>query len=155
MPIYEYVCDSCGHDFERQQSFHDAPVSTCPVCGKVSVRRLISSVGVVFKGSGWYVNDSKRKSSGEKSGVSDTKASETASTTDSGDGAGAGTSPEAPAKAGETSGAAGDGKATEASSGSSSSDAGENKSKTAKKTSGDSASGASSSTTEKSKKNQN
>ena len=52
MPIYEYVCDSCHYDFERLQSFNDPAVTDCPECGRHSVRRLISSVGVIFKGSG-------------------------------------------------------------------------------------------------------
>jgi putative FmdB family regulatory protein len=65
MPIYQYVCDECGFEFERMQSFHDAPLDTCPECGG-SVRRVISPVGVIFKGSGWYITDSRRQISGSK-----------------------------------------------------------------------------------------
>lgn len=66
MPIYEYVCDACGYGFERIQSFSDAPLATCPECSG-SVRRVISPVGVIFKGSGWYINDSKRQLSAKAS----------------------------------------------------------------------------------------
>ena len=59
MPIYEYACDSCGHRFDRLQSFRDDPVRVCPECGEASCRRLISAPGIVFKGSGWYIKDSK------------------------------------------------------------------------------------------------
>lgn len=62
MPLYEYQCTECGVRFERQQSFKDAPVATCPECGG-DVRRLIGPVGIVFKGSGFYSTDSKSKSS--------------------------------------------------------------------------------------------
>ena len=56
MPIYEYQCDSCSHRFEVKQSIKDDPIAACERCGK-AVRRLISSPGIMFKGSGWYVTD--------------------------------------------------------------------------------------------------
>ena len=56
MPIYEYQCDACSYRFEVKQSIKDDPLSTCERCGK-AVRRLISSPGIMFKGSGWYVTD--------------------------------------------------------------------------------------------------
>jgi putative FmdB family regulatory protein len=56
VPIYEYQCDSCSYRFEVKQSIKDDPLSTCERCGK-AVRRLISSPGIMFKGSGWYVTD--------------------------------------------------------------------------------------------------
>jgi len=68
MPIYEYLCDACGEDFERMQSFSEEPVRVCPRCGASSVRRVISPVGVIFKGSGWYITDSKRQISGTAAG---------------------------------------------------------------------------------------
>lgn len=63
MPIYEYECRNCGQRFERLQSFSDAPVRVCPHCGG-ETRRVLHPVGVIFKGSGWYVTDS-RKPEGE------------------------------------------------------------------------------------------
>jgi len=69
VPIYEYQCDSCSYRFEVKQSIKDAPLTTCERCGK-SLRRLISSPGIMFKGSGWYVTDYSNKlkppSEGEK-----------------------------------------------------------------------------------------
>ena len=56
MPKYDYRCSDCGHEFEVKQSFSDEPVALCPLCG-VESRRVIHSVPVVFKGSGFYVND--------------------------------------------------------------------------------------------------
>ena len=56
MPIYEYQCDGCSYRFEVKQSIKDDPLSICERCGK-TVRRLISSPGIMFKGSGWYVTD--------------------------------------------------------------------------------------------------
>ena len=64
MPTYSYHCDSCGHDFEAVQRFADDPLTECPQCG-APIRRVIQPVGVVFKGSGWYITDSRPKSSGE------------------------------------------------------------------------------------------
>lgn len=66
MPIYEYECEPCGFRFERKQRFDEEPVAMCPACqGKA--RRIICSVPVIFKGSGFYVTDS-RKSSDIESG---------------------------------------------------------------------------------------
>ena len=69
MPIYEYQCDGCGARVEVKQSIKDAPLTTCERCGQ-SLRRLISSPGIMFKGSGWYVTDYSNKlkppSEGEK-----------------------------------------------------------------------------------------
>ena len=57
MPTYEYECDSCGHCFERFQTMSDAPVKTCPKCGR-AVRRLIGrGAGVIFKGNGFHATD--------------------------------------------------------------------------------------------------
>jgi putative FmdB family regulatory protein len=62
MPTYDYECSSCGHAFEAFQSMSDAPLSSCPECGK-AVRRLIGGgMGIIFKGSGFYKNDSRSSS---------------------------------------------------------------------------------------------
>ena len=58
MPLYAYKCDSCEHEFEARQRFSDEPLTVCPVCGN-GIRRLITPVGVVFKGSGFYVTDNR------------------------------------------------------------------------------------------------
>ena len=60
MPIYEYQCEDCTERFEVKQSMKDAPLTTCPRCGK-HVQRLISSPAIMFKGSGWYVTDYSEK----------------------------------------------------------------------------------------------
>ena len=61
VPRYDYQCESCKHEFELRQSFSSEPVATCPNCQGVS-KRQFHSVPIVFKGSGWYVNDyGKRK----------------------------------------------------------------------------------------------
>jgi putative FmdB family regulatory protein len=54
MPVYEYACEKCGHEFEREQRITDAPVKTCPRCRARKVRRLISRTAFVLKGGGWY-----------------------------------------------------------------------------------------------------
>jgi putative FmdB family regulatory protein len=67
MPTYVYACDSCGNQFERFQSFKDEPLQTCPSCAS-AVRRVFQPVGIVFKGSGWYVTDSRKSNSATVSG---------------------------------------------------------------------------------------
>jgi putative FmdB family regulatory protein len=63
MPTYEYQCEKCGNKFEAVQSIKDEPLKTCPQCGG-KVKRLISSgVGLIFKGSGFYITDYKKKES--------------------------------------------------------------------------------------------
>ncbi|HEY3111293.1 MAG TPA: FmdB family zinc ribbon protein [Chloroflexota bacterium] len=69
MPTYEYECLACRQRFERKQSFSEEPVKVCPSCGG-EVRRVLHAPGLVFKGSGWYVTDSRKStepSAGEKS----------------------------------------------------------------------------------------
>lgn len=61
MPIYEYQCSSCHHQFELMQKFNEAPVTQCPQCGQPRVIKLISSAGFQLKGTGWYVTDFKDK----------------------------------------------------------------------------------------------
>jgi putative FmdB family regulatory protein len=63
MPLYEYLCDACGHRFEVIQKFSDPPVETCPKCGG-RVQKLMSSPAFQFKGTGWYVTDYAKKSGG-------------------------------------------------------------------------------------------
>jgi putative FmdB family regulatory protein len=61
MPIYEYKCLKCHHEFEAVQKFSDAPVRQCSVCGG-PVKKLISRSSFHLKGSGWYLTDYAKKS---------------------------------------------------------------------------------------------
>jgi len=81
MPLYEYECEKCGHRFERIQKFSDPPVDTCPVCSG-SVKKLLSSPAIQFKGSGWYITDYAKKSGGGDSSKT-TKSEKKSETTDS------------------------------------------------------------------------
>ena len=68
MPVYAYRCDNCGLQFERQQSYTEPALRICPECRRKSLKRIISPVRIVFKGSGFYVTDYARKSRGGGSG---------------------------------------------------------------------------------------
>lgn len=57
MPIYEYRCDACGHEHEAIRKFSDAPLTTCPACGKEALVKKVSAAGFQLKGSGWYQTD--------------------------------------------------------------------------------------------------
>ena len=84
MPTYEYVCRSCGEHLEVVQSFTDAALTDCPTCAGV-LRKVFQPIGISFKGSGFYKNDSRTGSSSSNGGgatgtepkpsSSDTKAS--------------------------------------------------------------------------------
>jgi len=60
MPIYEYRCQSCGHELEKLQKISDAPLVDCPECGKADLTKLISAAGFRLKGGGWYETDFKK-----------------------------------------------------------------------------------------------
>lgn len=61
MPIYEYQCVGCGHEFEMIQKMTDTPVKQCPKCFKESAQKLVSAPGFQLKGTGWYETDFKNK----------------------------------------------------------------------------------------------
>src|SRR5512141_751120 len=68
VPTYQYSCTECGHFFEAVQSFSDDSLTECPQC-EGRLRKVFNAVGVVFKGSGFYSNDSRRDSrNGSRSG---------------------------------------------------------------------------------------
>ncbi len=62
MPVYTYRCENCGVQFDREQSFSDAPLKICPECRKKSLKKVISPVGIIFKGSGFYSTDHRSAS---------------------------------------------------------------------------------------------
>lgn len=87
MPIYEFVCQDCGHEFELIQSFSDSSIPQCPVCHSEQVMRQVGRPAIHFKGSGWYITDSKKaskssangqngKDGAEKQAVGDTSSAE-------------------------------------------------------------------------------
>ncbi len=61
MPVYDYRCLECG-DFEFTQSIKEDSLKECPTCGQKITRLISSNVGIIFKGSGFYINDSKKES---------------------------------------------------------------------------------------------
>jgi putative FmdB family regulatory protein len=67
VPIYTYTCVDCNDVIEKRQSFSDAPLTTCEQCGG-GLRKVLHPVGIVFKGSGWYITDSRSTSSNGASG---------------------------------------------------------------------------------------
>ena len=85
MPTYQYVCTNPDgkHDFELVQSFTDEPASECPTCGS-SVRKVYGSVGVVFKGSGFYRTDSRASSGSSSSSTSSSSESSSSSSSTTG-----------------------------------------------------------------------
>jgi putative FmdB family regulatory protein len=89
LPTYQYRCTACDHAFEQFQSFTDDALTVCPECGG-RLRKVFNAVGVVFKGSGFYRNDSRSTSSssdsastsdssGSSSGASATKTTDSSS----------------------------------------------------------------------------
>ena len=99
MPTYTYTCTACNDVIEKRQSFSDSPLTTCEQCGG-ALRKVIHPVGIVFKGSGWYINDS-RASTSSANGPAAAKpastpaetSSSSSSTTSTGTDSGSSTSP--------------------------------------------------------------
>jgi putative FmdB family regulatory protein len=65
VPTYQYRCTACDHQFEAVQSFSDASLTTCPACSG-ALRKVFSSVGIVFKGSGFYNTDYRGSNGADK-----------------------------------------------------------------------------------------
>ena len=80
MPIYEYRCQSCGHELDKLQKMSDPPLIDCPACGKPTLKKLISASGFRLSGSGWYETDFKQ---GSKRNIVDDKSSATEKPSDS------------------------------------------------------------------------
>lgn len=82
MPLYEYRCKQCGHQFEKIQSFSAPEEKVCPTCGG-EVERLISAPAFQFKGAGWYVNDYAAKGKAKPASGSSESSSESKPATES------------------------------------------------------------------------
>lgn len=82
MPIYEYLCNSCGAEKEHLQKISDAPIAVCPICGNSNYVKRISAAGFQLKGSGWYVTDFKNSKA--KQADTKTTAKESTESTSSG-----------------------------------------------------------------------
>ena len=141
MPTYQYACTACDERLEAVQSFSDAALTECPACGG-RLRKVFSAVGVVFKGSGFYKNDSRESaksgaqqagdSGGEKAGGDKAAGDGGAPKKESsGDGAGKGATPAAPAAAASTGSGKGSGNGSGNGSGSGSGSSSGNGSKAA------------------------
>ncbi len=76
MPTYEYACQKCGHEFEQFQSMKDEPLKKCPKCKKTGVKRLVGGgAGLIFKGTGFYITDYKKKTGSKEGGGGESKSS--------------------------------------------------------------------------------
>lgn len=75
MPLYEYICQACGHEFEEIQSFSAKPIRKCPACGKLKVEKKVSLTSFSLKGEGWY-KDGYAKPSDKKTPGADTAKSD-------------------------------------------------------------------------------
>ncbi len=97
MPVYTYRCGNCGVQFDQTQKFTDDPLTKCPECGKNTLQKVYTPVGIVFKGSGFYATD-HRSPSGQSSWASDKKEEKAGETkTDATSASSATSSAEAPA----------------------------------------------------------
>ena len=94
MPTYVYACKSCGHRFEQYQSFSEDSLRTCPECAQETLRKVFDSVGIVFKGPGFYSTDSSTAgastASSDSSGASTGSSSTTESSSSTGESASSG-----------------------------------------------------------------
>ena len=84
MPTYEYQCEKCGFEFEREQRITEDPVKTCPECRGRKVKRLLSATGFILKGGGWYADGYGSAKGGGKSADTSSDSSSTSSTDSSG-----------------------------------------------------------------------
>jgi putative FmdB family regulatory protein len=82
MPIYEYRCESCGHQQEFLQKVSDAPLTVCTKCGKPTFSKMVTAAGFQLKGSGWYATDF-RNSGAKPKAASDKPAASTDAKSDS------------------------------------------------------------------------
>ena len=83
MPVYEYICKACDHEFERQQRISENPLKKCPSCGAMKAKRLISRTSFVLKGGGWYSDlySSSRGNEGKGEGSAESESKSESSST--------------------------------------------------------------------------
>lgn len=119
MPTYDYECTSCGYSFDAFQKMSDAPLEVCPSCEQTTLRRLINGgAGIIFKGSGFYVNDSKKEAAGASSGSgngSETSSGSGGDGKSSGDGSGGSAGKSESSSGGDSASGSGTSTATESS----------------------------------------
>lgn len=78
MPTYEYACAQCGHELEAFHSMKDAPLTKCPACRKAGLKRKIGGgAGLIFKGTGFYITDYRKKPAEKKESAAPAKTPET------------------------------------------------------------------------------
>ena len=97
MPTYEYRCKACGHELEIVQAFTDDALTRCEACGADELRKVFGSVGISFKGSGFYKNDSRGKTSTTTAASSPDSTSSSSDSSSSSSGSDKGPSPATPA----------------------------------------------------------
>lgn len=98
MPTYSYACKNCGHQFDIVQAFSDNALTDCPECGG-QLRKVFNSVGVVFKGSGFYRTDSRGGSSASTPAASSSNGTSSSASTSTGSGDSASSKPAASSSA--------------------------------------------------------
>ena len=100
MPTYVYQCKECGHRFEIFQSFRADPLTTCPECQESTLRKVLFPAGVVFKGSGFYVTDSRTSKASSSSSSKESKSDGSEPKKAKSDSEGSKTSKKEPARSG-------------------------------------------------------
>ncbi len=100
MPVYEYICKGCGHEFEREQRISESPLKKCPACGALKARRQISRTSFVLKGGGWYSDLYGAAKPGKAAGEEKPTPAEAADAKPSADAPAAKTGAETPSDAG-------------------------------------------------------
>jgi len=86
MPIYEYACKACGHQFDVLQKVSDPVLTDCPACGQPELRKLISAPVFRLKGSGWYETDFKSEKENKRNLAGDAEPKKPSADADKGDG---------------------------------------------------------------------
>ena len=114
MPIYEYVCDNCGHYLEALQKLSDEPLVFCPECGDATLRKQVSAAAFRLKGTGWYETDfknsDKKKPADNAEKEKKESKSSSGSSSDSGSGSGSSEKQDKSSSASSSSGKSSSGK---------------------------------------------